>query len=75
MEITLDIKDSAYEKMVYFLNNFMKDDVKIIKTSNEIVLESISKDDPDYKYVLKAREARKNGEKSYLIDDVMKEFE
>ncbi len=75
MLITLDIKDSAYDKMVYFLNNFMKNDAKIIETSEHLDIEIVTEDDPDYKYVLDAREARKNGEKTHAIDDVIKEFE
>ena len=74
MLITLDIKDTAYDKMVYFLNNFMKNDVKIIDSSESIDMQSIKENDSDYKYILDAREARKNGEKTYSIDDVIKEF-
>jgi len=53
----------------------MSNDVKIVDTKESLEIETISKDDEDFKYIRDAREARKNGEKTYSIDDMMKEFE
>lgn len=76
MQLTIDIKESALEKVMYLLEN-LKDDVKIISKipSNELNIEVIEEGDPDYAYVKEARERRKKGEKTYGIDEVMKEFE
>ena len=49
MQLTIDIKDSALDKVLYLLEN-LKSDVKIVNTSNNNILdiESISKTDKDY---------------------------
>ncbi len=76
MQLTIDIKESALDKVLYLLEN-LKDDVKIISKipGDEPNLEVIKEDDPDYAYVKEARERREKGEKTYSIDEVMKEFE
>ena len=73
MQITLDIKDSALDKILYFLEH-LKDDVKIIPHTQNINLEVIDENDPDFQYVVKARQRREDGEKSYSIDEMIQEF-
>jgi len=76
MLLTIDIKDSAIDKIMYFIEH-LKDDVTIVENSHDksFDIEVINKDDPDYKYILEAREARNRGEKTYSLDDVIKELE
>lgn len=76
MQITIDVKSSAVDKILYLLEH-LKDDVTIISRSpkSDLEIEVIREDDPDYGYVKEARERRRNGEKTYNIDEVMKEFE
>jgi len=76
MQLTIDVKSNAIDKILYFLEH-LKDDVTIIRqaTGENMDIEIIQEDDLDYGYVLDARERRKNGEKRYAIDEVMKEFE
>ncbi len=73
MQITLDIKDSALDKILYFLEH-LQDDVKIIPHTQSINLEVIDENDPDFQYVVKARQRREDGEKSYSIDEMIQEF-
>ena len=74
MQLTIDIKESALEKIMYFLDH-LKDDVKIISKSTDLNnLEIINEDDSDFNYVIDAKEARENGEKLYSLEDVIKEF-
>jgi len=70
MTLTINVEDkSIANEIINFLNNFKnKIDVETLD------IETISKDDEDYKYVLEAREARKNGEKLYSLDEVIKEM-
>ena len=78
MLLTIDIKESAVEQMMNFLKN-LKDDVKIVSKKmidnhEQLDIEFIDENDPDFKYILEAREARKNGDKIYSLDEVIKEF-
>ena len=75
MQLTIDVKDSALDKVMYLLEH-LKNDVKIVskKPSSNLDIEVIDEDDPDYGYVREARERRESGEKSYSIDEVMKEL-
>jgi len=78
MLLTIDIKESAVEQMMNFLKN-LKDDVKIVSKKmvdnyEQLDIEFIDENDPDFKYILESREARKNGEKIYSLDEVIKEF-
>ncbi len=77
MIATIDIKNSVTDKILYFLNN-LKDDVKIVKdktvNKKNADIEAISKDDEDYNLYLKAKEARKNGEKKYPLDLIISEY-
>lgn len=76
MQLTIDVKDSALDKIMYLLEH-LKNDVKIVsKTpSSDLDIEVIEEDDPDYGYVREARVRREKGEKSYSIDEVLREFE
>ncbi len=72
-EITINVKDSAYEKIIYLLEK-LKDDVEIIN-EKPLNFEVIKKDDSDYNFIIDARERRKKGEKLYSLDEILKEFE
>jgi hypothetical protein len=79
MQLTIDVKNSAVDKILYFLEH-LKEDVTIISRSPEVDetnldIEVIEEDDPDYSYVREARARREKGEKSYSVDEVMREFE
>lgn len=76
MEFTIDVKERALDKIIYLLEH-LKEDVKIISKipDNDLNIEVIEENDPDYGYVKEARKRRENGEKTYDIDEVMKEFE
>lgn len=64
--LALKINDDAYDKVMYLLNNLSKD-VEIV---GSFEIESLDENDEDYKLLLETRD-----EKSYKIDDVIKEFE
>ena len=70
--VTIEIKESAIEKVMYLLEH-LKDDVRIIN-NDDIELEVIDKNDSDYKYILTGRERRENGEKIYSVNEVMKDY-
>lgn len=65
MQLTIDIKDSAFDKVMYLLDN-LKSDVKIIdQVKNPLDVEAISKEDNDYKIITKARKDRKKNPNNY----------
>jgi len=69
MRLTIDIRESAIDKVMYLLNN-LKSDVKIIEI-NSLDIETLSKDDEDYKYILEGREERKHNPQNYgTMDDI-----
>ncbi len=72
MRLTIDIRESAVDKIMYLLNN-LKSDVKIIKKTdtNSLDIQPLSKDDEDYKYILEGREERKSNPQNYgTMDDI-----
>jgi len=76
MMLTIDIKDSAADKILYFLESFKKD-VKIVSGDNSQIpfdIEQIDEKDDDYRFYIDAKKARANGEKTHSLEDVMKEF-
>ena len=75
MQITIDVKNSAIDKILYLLEH-LKEDVTIISRTpvSDLDIEVIEENDPDYGYVKEAREARKNGEKTYSLDEVFDSF-
>jgi len=64
--LALKINDEAYDNVIYLLKNLSKD-VEIVASFE---IESLDESDEDYKLLLDTR-----AEKSYKIDDVLKEFE
>ena len=73
MQITLEIKDSALDKILYFLEH-LKDDVTIVSQQENPKLEIIDENDPDFSYIIEARRRRDEGEKTYSIDEMIQEF-
>ena len=71
--IQLEIKDNAVDKVMYLLEH-LDDDVKIVESSN-YALETIGMNEQDYQDVLHAREQREQGEATYNIDKVIKDFQ
>jgi len=72
MQLTIDIRDSAIDKIMYILDS-LKADVKIIKKSdtNSLDIERVSKNDSDYQLILSGRDDRKNNPKNYgSLDDI-----
>ena len=49
MIITLDVKDSVADKIMYLLNN-LKDDVKVIKKQESVLVASVMESEEDLKY-------------------------
>ncbi len=72
MRLTIEIKDSVADKILYFLEN-LKDDIKIIKKVDNTIepcdIEVIEKSDPDYQIILKGREDRKKHPENYISED------
>lgn len=72
MTLTLDIKDSAFDKIIYFLDH-LKDDVKVVSTIDKNI-EAIEPTDADYGFIADARTRREGGEKCYSLDEIAKEL-
>ena len=70
--VTIKIKESAIEKVMYLLEH-LKDDVRIIE-KDDIELEIIDKNDSDFKYIVEGRKRRENGEKTYSVNEVIKDY-
>jgi predicted RNA-binding protein len=49
MIITLDVKDSVADKIMYLLNN-LKDDVRVIKKQEGTLVASVMESEKDLKY-------------------------
>ena len=73
MLLTIDIKDSAIDKIMYFLEH-LKDDVTIVENSHDksFDIEVINKDDPDYKYIIQGRKEREEHPENYVAEDAIK---
>ncbi len=72
MQLTIDVKESAIDKIMYLLDN-LKSDVKIISKTdtNSLNIQPITKDDENYQYIVSGREDRKNNPQNYgKIDDI-----
>ncbi len=63
--------DIIANKVLKMLEIFKSDGVEVLDSG----LETISPDDPDYKFIIDARKRRESGEKTYSIDEVIKEFQ
>ena len=72
MTLTLDIKDSAFDKIIYFLSH-LQDDVRVISTLDKNI-EAIGLNDQDYGYIADAKARRADGEKCYSLDEIAKEL-
>ena len=72
MQLTINVKDSVVDKVLYLLEN-LKGDVQIIKknTTSSLEIETISENDSDYKEILEGRKNRINNPKDYVsLDEV-----
>jgi hypothetical protein len=72
MQLTIDIKDSALDKIMYLLSH-LQSDVRIVSKSDDSALdiEALSIEDPDYQYILTCREERKKHPENYgSLNDV-----
>lgn len=70
MQLTIDIKESAIEKVMYLLNN-LQDDVKIIDKDTKLDIQEITSEDRDYQYIVNGREERKNQAQNYgTLNDI-----
>ena len=65
MQLTIDIKNTAIDKVMYLLDN-LKPDVKIIsKDDNPLDIEIIEKDDKDFQTIIKSRKEREQNPSDY----------
>jgi len=66
MQLVIDVKESALDKIMYLLEN-LKSDVKILTKidTNFLDIEPIMKDDEDYQHILNGREERKTNPQNY----------
>lgn len=70
MQVTIDIKDSAFDKVMYLLKH-LESDVKIIhKNKNSVLdIDIIKEEDEDYKILEKGRIQREKTPQDYLSMD------
>jgi len=63
MQLTIDVKDSVVDKIMYLLDS-LKLDVKIISKieTNSLDIQLLTKDEEDYKYIVNGR---KNSSQNY----------
>ncbi len=73
MQLTIDIKESAIDKVMWFLEH-IKSDVKIIDNPSDKTLdiEPIRENDKDYKYLVMGRKERENNPQNYGSMDEIK---
>jgi len=64
MQLTIDIRESALDKVMYLLEN-LKSDIKIINKSKTLDIEPITKDDKDYIYIANAKKERIENPENY----------
>ena len=69
MTLTIDIKDSVVDKILYFLEHF-KDDVRIVERES-LDIDVVYSDDLDYQTILKARKERKKYPQNYVSEDTI----
>ncbi len=70
MQLTIDVKESALDKIMYLLEH-LENDVKIISQtpSSGLDIEVVEESDPDFKYIARGREERKSHPENYLSED------
>jgi len=64
MQLTIDIKESALDKVMYILEN-LKSDIKIVSKVKALDIETVTKDDEDYVYIINAKKDRANNPQNY----------
>lgn len=66
MQLTIDVKDSAIDKILYFLEH-LKADVKILKKvdTNALDIEPLTQEDKDHSYIKNGRKERKIHPENY----------
>ena len=70
MLLTIDVKESALDKIMNFLSS-LQSEVKVIDRSDTLDIEVVTPDDEDYKYILRGREERKLHPENYgRLDDI-----
>jgi len=72
MQLTIDVKESALDKIMYLLEN-LKSDVKILTKvdNNSLDIEPLTKYDEDYQYIENGREERKTNPQNYgTLNDI-----
>jgi len=74
MQIVIDVKESAAEKILYFLRQ-CREDVRILQSDDDFRLEEIEEGSEDHRSILEARKAREAGEKLYTVDEIFDELE
>jgi len=69
-QLTIDVKDSALDKIIY-LPEHLKNDVKIVsqKPSANLDIEVVEESDPDFGYIARGRKERKSHPEKYLSED------
>ena len=69
MQLTIDIRESALDKVMYLLEN-LKADITILRTES-VDIEAISKYEADYKYIINGRKERDTNPQNYgSMDDI-----
>ena len=70
------IKPTNNQYTINIPDNYINQDIKFIMFPlvDDLDIEPIYPDDPDYQLIQEAREKRKNGDKLYSLDEVMKDF-
>ena len=76
--LTIKVDDDYLGDILTFLKELPKNKLEIFQHKKiELLqpkLEEISSSDPDYNYILDARERRTNGEKIYSLESVLEEL-
>ena len=68
------IKPTNNQYTINIPDNYINQDIKFIMFPlvDDLDIEPIYPDDPDYQLIQEAREKRKNGDKLYSLDEFMK---
>ena len=64
MQLTIDIRESAVDKVMYLLEN-LKSDIKVIAKSKTLEIETIGVDEDDYLHIISGRKERLNNPQNY----------
>jgi hypothetical protein len=69
MQIVVDLNERNATEVMEYLRK-VADDVTVL-SDEAVFLEPIGTDDPDFPFVEEARQARREGEKLYTLDEVI----